>query len=511
MTEFLKRIHEIPPFGTAIISQVSLYRRSHSVEIHLVTENTFSSEDETMARGIARQFVPEEFECSLEISKLTPDVKMVARTIRQAVDKCSKALACLLTDEDISVEKTQDGFYFTISVIADTAVSDDVADKVISILNRTYCGNFSGKCVKSDKKLDSIQVEEDKENIEYDIPIRTFRIRDFEFIEGNTVQNTAVYMSDVNYESENVVVCGTIEDIEERTYNRKSDGQERVYFSITLSDTTARLRMTYFARKSTIEKIRKLKAGDSIVCTGKTEIFHGAVRFTARFIDRGQIPQNFVPVKRLSKPAPKYYMYVEPQPYTDFTQADFFTKSELPDCLKNNTFVVFDLETTGLNSSPSGGNMDRIIEIGAYKIIGGEIKESFSTFVNPGKKLSDEIIKLTGITQDMVDGAPSYEKIMPDFFKFCQGCYLVGHNVAGFDFKFVDYYCAQLGYHLERKLFDTFPLSQELLFLSNYKLNTVADHFGITFNHHRAVDDALVTAKIFIELIKIKKSLPKPM
>ena len=111
----------------------------------------------------------------------------------------------------------------------------------------------------------------------------------------------------------------------------------------------------------------------------------------------------------------------------------------------------------------------------------------------------------------MVEDAPTDEKVMPDFFKFCQGSYLVGHNAAGFDFKFVDYYCSQLGYHLERKIFDTIPLSQELLFLSNYKLNTVADHFGITFNHHRAADDALVTAKIFIELIKIKKSLPKPM
>ncbi len=97
---------------------------------------------------------------------------------------------------------------------------------------------------------------------------------------------------------------------------------------------------------------------------------------------------------------------------------------------------------------------------------------------------------------------------MPDFYKFCDGSILVGHNIAGFDFKFVEYYCAKCGYMLERRLIDTIPLSQELLFLSNYKLNTVADKFGISFNHHRAVDDALVTAKIFIELIKIKKSLP---
>ena len=197
------------------------------------------------------------------------------------------------------------------------------------------------------------------------------------------------------------------------------------------------------------------------MCTGKAEIFRGACRYTARHIDRGHVPEGFVPVRRASKPAPKYYTAVEPQPYSDFTQADFFTKNDIPDCLKNNTFVVFDLETTGLNSSPSGGNMDRIIEIGAYKIIGGEIKESFSTFVNPGRKLSEEIIKLTGITQEMVEDAPTYEKVMPDFFKFCQGSYLVGHNAAGFDFKFVDYYCSQLGYHLERKIFDTIPLSQE--------------------------------------------------
>ena len=122
---------------------------------------------------------------------------------------------------------------------------------------------------------------------------------------------------------------------------------------------------------------------------------------------------------------------------------------------------------------------------------------------------SDLIINLTGITEDMVKDAPVIGEVVPDFFKFCQGNILVGHNAANFDFKFVDYYCSRLGYMLDRKVMDTIPLAQELLFLSNYKLNTIADHFKITFNHHRAIDDAYVTAKIFLELIKIKKSLPK--
>ena len=511
MTEFIQKIHAIPSFGSAVLSKVSLERSEHVVTVSLVTDTPYTAEDEKAANSVARQFVPEEFGCNLTISKLTPDEGMVARRIMHVLEQSNKALACLVSQDDVKVVRTQSGFDFTVSVIANTVVSEGVAEKIISELGRSFCGEFTGRCVKSDKKIESIEVEEEKENLEYVIPVRTFKVCDYVRIEGDTVPEDAVYMSDVNFESENVVVCGTVEAMEERKYNRKKDNQEKTYFSVTLSDTTAMLRFTYFPRVSTIEKIRKINIGDSIVCSGKTEIFNGAVRFTAKYIDYGKVPQGFVPVKRASKPAPKYYTAVFPQPYSDFSQTDIFTRPELPECLKNNTFVVFDLETTGLNSSPSAGNMDRIIEIGAYKISGGEINESFSTFVNPQKKLSDEIIKLTGITPEMVENAPTYEQVMPDFFKFCQGAILVGHNIAGFDFKFVDYYCSQLGYQLERKLYDTIPLSQELLFLSNYKLNTVADHFGITFNHHRAVDDALVTAKIFIELIKLKKSLPKYM
>ena len=76
-------------------------------------------------------------------------------------------------------------------------------------------------------------------------------------------------------------------------------------------------------------------------------------------------------------------------------------------------------------------------------------------------------------------------------------------------YKFVDYFWSSMGFIFERKIIYTLPLSQELLFLSNYKLNTVAEKFNISFNHHRATDDALATAKIFIELIRLKKSLPK--
>ena len=508
MTEkIVEQLRTIESFDRVIINAVSLIKAQNSVEVSLITDRPYSDSDASEAKKIIRKYVPEYFNCSVKVTKLTPDEDMVAKKIFAIINENNRQLAALITQDDIKVEKTQRGFFFTITVIHTSSYLSDVAADVSTQLKKCFCGEFEGRCIESAGKIDDIVIEEKHTNVEYEIPIRTYEIADFIPLEGTAVPTTAVYLADLNFVADKVVVCGEILSVRERTLTN-SNGKERIMFSFTINDMTATMRIAYFARQKSVEKIRELKAGDSIVLTCKTELYNGEIRPTAMTVDLGRVPNGFVPEKRQSKPVPKYYETVFPEPFVDFTQNDFFTDTSLPDCLIKNNFVVFDLETTGLNSSPSGGNMDRIIEIGAFKIINGEIKESFSTFLNPERKLSQEIINLTGIDQEMVAEAPTYQQVMPDFFKFIDGCYLVGHNAANFDFKFIDYYCSICGYVPERKIFDTIPLSQQLLRLSNYKLNTVADYFGITFNHHRAIDDALTTAKIFIELIKLKKSLP---
>ena len=503
----LNEIRSLDNFHSAIIKSVVLDSRSNAVDVKVITDTAFTNKDREKISEIVRKYVPSSFKCLVEVNKLSPDEEMVRQKILEAIKNNFKALYVTVSPEDIAVKKSDSGFEFTISAMQGIA-NDEICDGVIKYLKRNFCGNFFGKCAENRKKALDIEVDEEHENIDFEMPIRYFEIYKFSLLEGKEKQKTAVYISDLNFESENVVVCGAIEDINERKYTNKKN-QEKTFYNYIINDGTASLRITYFPRIKSLDKIRSLKVGDSIVCTGKNEPFNGSLRFTADIIDLGSVPQNFIPEKRPSKPAPKYYSVVKPRSFTDITQTDMFSAVVIPDCLKNRTFIVFDLETTGLNSTPTSGKMDAIIEIGAYKIIDGVICESFSTFVNPQRKLSEEIISLTGITEDMVKDAPTYEEVMPDFFKFCQGSILVGHNVAGFDFKFVDYYCSHLGYILERKIMDTLPLAQELLYLSNYKLNTIADHFKITFNHHRAIDDAYVTAKIFLELIKMKKSLPK--
>ena len=155
------------------------------------------------------------------------------------------------------------------------------------------------------------------------------------------------------------------------------------------------------------------------------------------------------------------------------------------------------------------GKMDKIIEIGAVKIVNGVIEDRFSSFVACSERLSPEIVALTGIHDYDLVGAPPIEQVIADFYKFTDGCLLVGHNV-NFDYNFVRYYGEINRYAFEQKRYDTLTLAQELLAgkIANYKLNSVADYYGFTFNHHRAFDDALVTAKCFIELIKTRGKLP---
>ena len=169
----------------------------------------------------------------------------------------------------------------------------------------------------------------------------------------------------------------------------------------------------------------------------------------------------------------------------------------------DDTFIVFDLETTGLSSLN-----DKIIEIGAVKVKNGKIVDKFSTFVNPKRPIPFKITKLTSISDDMVVNAPSIEEILPEFLEFCGDGILVAHN-AGFDVGFIEENCSVLNIQKKFVYVDTVAIGRILLpTLTNYKLNTVSKALNISLeNHHRAVDDAGATAEIFVKFIDMLKDI----
>ena len=165
----------------------------------------------------------------------------------------------------------------------------------------------------------------------------------------------------------------------------------------------------------------------------------------------------------------------------------------------NDTFVVFDLETTGFSAE-----VDRIIEIGAVKIKNGEIVDNFSKFVNPKIPIPFRIEKLTGINDSMVMKAEPIEKILPEFLEFCGDAVMVAHN-AGFDTSFIINNAERLGIKYDPTIMDTVLLAQFVIpNLHNYKLDTLCKHLAVSLeNHHRAVDDAQATAYIYLKMVKM--------
>ena len=165
-------------------------------------------------------------------------------------------------------------------------------------------------------------------------------------------------------------------------------------------------------------------------------------------------------------------------------------------------YVVFDIETTGLSK-----DKNKIIEIGAVKINNGVIIDDFSSLIDPGEELSDKIKELTKITDEMLAGKPLENEIIPKFLEWCGDAVLVAHN-ANFDVGFIRNAVARmLDQNITNTVLDTVELSRMLLpKIKNHKLNTVAEHFGVALeNHHRAVDDAVATAHVFINLCKMLK------
>lgn len=164
----------------------------------------------------------------------------------------------------------------------------------------------------------------------------------------------------------------------------------------------------------------------------------------------------------------------------------------------NDSFVVFDLETTGF-----GAKSNQIIEIGAVKVENRQIVDTFSTFVNPERPIPFNITKLTSIDDNMVANYPNIDVILPKFLEFCGDSVMVAHN-ASFDMGFITQKSRERGYKTDFTVIDTVSMARALLpELSKYKLDTVAKALGVSLeNHHRAVDDAGCTAEIFIKLLK---------
>jgi DNA polymerase III epsilon subunit family exonuclease len=208
------------------------------------------------------------------------------------------------------------------------------------------------------------------------------------------------------------------------------------------------------------------------------------------------------------------------------TSQFFFTSTEL-DIVKEfcpNGLIGFDIETTGLSAA-----YHEIIELGALKITPDGEMTHFQELVKPSRIIPEETYQYHFITDEMVEKKQTIDQALPAFIKFIDNGSLIAHN-AQYDSGFISTSLIKNGMRLPNsEIYDSHRLTQALwpkkdkknkliksssllntiLRPQNFRLNTLAEYFNITFNHHHALDDAYVCLKVFINLIiKLKEASP---
>ncbi len=393
-------------------------------------------------------------------------------------------------------------------------------------------------------------------------PIRTQKITfDFEglafepdslaVITGRAIKQRPMKLADVTPESGNVVVWGDIFSIERRETRDKS----KVIFSIDITDYTGSNTLKLILEADKTQKIDDLKNGMTVVVRGEASYDKYDHEVSIR-------PFDISTVRRIKRTDQAEKKRVELHLHSNMSAMDGLTSMDkyverayswghkaiaitdhgvaqaYPDAMNaaerinssggdfkviygveayfvddmvpvvagnatadfNDTFIVFDLETTGLMA-----RSERIIEIGAVKLKNGEVLEEFDTFVDPEKAIPAEITKLTGIDDSMVAGAPPEKEALEQFLQFCGDCrVLIAHN-APFDTGFLKVAMNRCKIPYQFTHIDTVPMCRSLISgIKNYKLNTVAEYLKLgDFNHHRACDDARVLAGITVKLFEL--------
>lgn len=168
-------------------------------------------------------------------------------------------------------------------------------------------------------------------------------------------------------------------------------------------------------------------------------------------------------------------------------------------------YVSVDIETTGVNAK-----WDKIIEIGAVKVRDGKVVDTFSKLINPGVKVSPFITDLTGIRNDMLQGKPGIEEVLPQFVEFTGKDYLLGHNIM-FDYGFLKQNAMNLNLTFDKWGLDTLKIARKTLKgLESRGLEYLCNYYGIKDdNHHRAFNDANVTSQLYLILMEtFGKELP---
>lgn len=460
----------------------------------------------------------------LKFRKSFLDEDLIAKETLKILQGAFKSSVGEICESDISVQK-DDVIHISISApnLVATSLEDRGADKFLeTALSKEFIAKFAVKIIVCENKVIDTSVLEERERLaprmymQNRVVTKRYEVGDVFMMFGQEITPKPEFIKNISGEKLSVILSGVISNFQKKHYIKKKEkakgenAKESSYYTFTLTDSSGRMNCTYFSSLTNEKKMDKLADDTRVIIIGDVQKFNN--NYTCYVRSLGLCNEKLAPTTKDESMAsldeheeidpdfsqdyiPAEYNFV--RPYVEKHQANIFDKKPTySSYIMDNEFVVYDFETTGLDT-----NTCEIIEIGAVKIKGGEIVDVFQTLIKPKNTIPDIITQVTNISNDMVASSPSIKIVMPAFYDFCKGCILGGYNSANFDDKILAVQSRKLGIEFDNQTTDVILLARSKMASSNYKLSTVVKNLGIVLiGAHRALNDALATAKVLLKL-----------
>lgn len=408
-------------------------------------------------------------------------------------------------------EYHRDNFAITLTLNVNStlyvyAQKNSLSDVLKRYLQENFCGDFiiiikENNIDEFDEDLLEERARNIQNNYKPEAKLPRYNVSDLQVVFGSEIMPRAEYIKNLKGEKFSVILAGTVGNIVQKEYLPKKNKikgieEKRKFYTFTLNDDSGKVNCVHFCTKISEKNFGLIEENKHIICLGNyVKRDNGEMQYIIKSISLCNKPIEEEIIEEETKEITEY-KHVKPEPYSRLIQNTIFNEhKKYPDEVRNSTFVVFDVETTGIELAKN-----HIIEIGAIKIVNGQITEKFQTLCNPNVKLTQEIINLTGITDEMLKGCRSPQEIIGDFWLFCKDCTLIAYN-ANFDYHFIQKTANLVGLKFENELRDCLVDARKKVYLPNYKLKTLVSYLGIKLdNAHRALFDAMATAEAFLQL-----------
>ena len=489
-------------------------------------KNLTDSKKEQISNIVASMFP--DLLTSVTYIKAYADENVVKNRLLEFLNSKNQILFNSITDDNLEIKVDDDNIL--IKFIFDPAMcifvkNKEFLDSLQDFLDMNFVQENEIKVVESNDIPQGEPITFNLQNTTLELGL--VKINPYEKVYSKRraagITEMPMYISKLTEPAESTVICGKVSDFLVREYKNKKydpsnpDSKEpetKKFVTFSLYDTTGKAHCVVFPDEKDIPAIQLVQNGDEVVVKGKAQrnsMNPVKIDVSVDTICKCEIFYDSIKYSE-TKELPTDYLYVHPEKYNDTTLdvsnnlfEDPNLNQELPSNLKDKTYIVFDLETTGLSHEK-----DEIVEIGACKIENGKITETFQSLVKPTIPIPYGASEVNHITDDMVKYAPTIEKVLPDFLLFCGDYPVIGHN-TDFDCTFISKFAKKLKYAFRNESIDTLTMSKDLLpNRKAYDLERLSKDFMIShLDAHRALSDVLATAELFKILSKIKDSKKK--